>query len=195
MSASNPLRRARDSAVRSALIWRCSASETGGFLRPHRPPWASRRIVRAITMIWSGRLRRPPIDRSSIATVRLSSATPCSSSAVQAEAKSLKLQGKLYRRTMRTQKYASLWRRESLGAPTLFQPETLFSPVSSSGWPARSIWGSRHMPMLRHACGYKPANVGHDTRAIQARIANATLFRLDGGPFKIAEFVAIQGSS
>jgi Phage integrase family len=40
-----------------------------------------------------------------------------------------------------------------------------------------------HAQMLRHACGYKLANDGHDTRAIQAylehrNIQNTTLYRL-----------------
>jgi hypothetical protein len=41
-----------------------SAAETDGFLRPHRPPWVSRRILRAITESCSGRLRRPPSTAS-----------------------------------------------------------------------------------------------------------------------------------
>jgi hypothetical protein len=143
-----------------------------GNLRPHRPPVASHRVLRPITESWSGRLRR--LHRSP------ASATAFSSSAVRAAAKSLKLQGKLLSaggagRSGRKSMALRGGVRSRERPRSFLRPETLTSPVSSNGWPARPIWGSGACHMLRYACGYKPANDGHDTRAIQAYLGHRNI--------------------
>jgi type 1 fimbriae regulatory protein FimE len=65
-------------------------------------------------------------------------------------------------------------RRESAQSPYLFITER-GGPMSTSGLrkliqrigEASKLEFSLHPHMLRHACGYKLANDGHDTRAIQ----------------------------
>jgi Diguanylate cyclase, GGDEF domain len=155
MSASNPLRRARDSAVRSALIWRCSASETGESLRPHRPPWASRRVVRAITMIWSGRLGRPPSTAHRSPPSAYRPQRPVHRPPPTEAARQTFIGG----RTQSTPLSGGVRARER---PCSFlQPETLTSPISSSGWPLRPIWASRRMP----TCSVMPAATSWPTMA------------------------------
>jgi site-specific recombinase XerD len=41
--------------------------------------------------------------------------------------------------------------------------------------PARNALARQHAHMLRHACGYKLANDGHDTRAIQAYLGHRNI--------------------
>jgi site-specific recombinase XerD len=65
-------------------------------------------------------------------------------------------------------------KRETEPSPYLFTTERL-APVTTAGFrktlsriaKETDIGFSVHPHMLRHACGYKLANDGHDTRAIQ----------------------------
>lgn len=65
-------------------------------------------------------------------------------------------------------------KRESIASPYLFMTERK-GPITAAGFrkllartsQASSLSFSVHPHMLRHACGYKLANDGHDTRAIQ----------------------------
>jgi type 1 fimbriae regulatory protein FimE len=42
-------------------------------------------------------------------------------------------------------------------------------------WPVRGLRFPVHIHMLRHACGYKLANDGHDTRAIQDYLGHRSI--------------------
>jgi site-specific recombinase XerD len=44
-----------------------------------------------------------------------------------------------------------------------------------SGLRSKPNWVSRHTLILRHACGYKLANEGQDTRAIQAYLGHRNI--------------------
>jgi integrase len=74
--------------------------------------------------------------------------------------------------------------RESPASPFVFVSER-GAPLSAPGFSrlieraadAVDLGIKAHAHMLRHACGYKLANDGHDTRAIQAYLAIA-IFRI-----------------
>jgi site-specific recombinase XerD len=72
--------------------------------------------------------------------------------------------------------------RESPWSPFVFVSER-GAPMSAPGF-SRMVEGAvvvadlgikAHAHMLRHACGYKLANDGHDTRAIQAYLGHRNI--------------------
>jgi site-specific recombinase XerD len=72
--------------------------------------------------------------------------------------------------------------RESPGSPFVFVSERR-APVSAPGFSRMveraaveaELGTKAHAHMLRHACGYKLANDGHDTRAIQAYLGHRNI--------------------
>ena len=75
--------------------------------------------------------------------------------------------------------------RESAQSPFVFVSEH-GAPLSAPGFPrmiervaiAADLGIKAHAHMLRHACGYKLANDGHDTRAIQAYLGHRNISNL-----------------
>ena len=72
--------------------------------------------------------------------------------------------------------------RESPGSPFVFVSER-GAPLSAPGFSrmveraaaAAGLEIQAHAHMVRHACGYKLANDGHDTRAIQAYLGHRNI--------------------
>jgi site-specific recombinase XerD len=72
--------------------------------------------------------------------------------------------------------------RESAQSPFVFVSER-GAPLSAPGFSrmieraaiAADLGVKAHAQMLRHACGYKLANDGHDTRAIQAYLGHRNI--------------------
>jgi site-specific recombinase XerD len=72
--------------------------------------------------------------------------------------------------------------RESPGSPFIFVSERA-APLSAPGFShmieraaeVTELGIKAHAHMLRHACGYKLANDGHDTRAIQAYLGHRNI--------------------
>jgi integrase len=72
--------------------------------------------------------------------------------------------------------------RESPGSPFLFASERA-APLSAPGFSrlveraaeTADLGIKAHAHMLRHVCGYKLANDGHDTRAIQAYLGHRNI--------------------
>jgi site-specific recombinase XerD len=72
--------------------------------------------------------------------------------------------------------------RESPTSPFVFVSERS-APLSAAGFSrmveraavAANLGIKAHAHMLRHACGYKLANDGHDTRAIQAYLGHRNI--------------------
>jgi site-specific recombinase XerD len=72
--------------------------------------------------------------------------------------------------------------RESAQSPFVFVSER-GAPLSAAGFSrmieraaiAADLGIKAHAHMLRHACGYKLANDGHDTRAIQAYLGHRNI--------------------
>ena len=72
--------------------------------------------------------------------------------------------------------------RESAQSPFVFVSER-GAPLSAPGFSrmieraaiAADLGIKAHAHMLRHACGYKLANDGHDTRAIQAYLGHRNI--------------------
>jgi integrase len=67
--------------------------------------------------------------------------------------------------------------RESVKSPFVFVSER-GAPLSAPGFSRmveRAVGIKTHAHMLRHACGYKLANDGHDTRALQAYLGHRNI--------------------
>jgi len=72
--------------------------------------------------------------------------------------------------------------RESAGSPFVFVSER-GAPLTAPGFSRMVEWAASvaelgikaHAHMLRHACGYKLANDGHDTRSLQAYLGHRNI--------------------